>query len=65
MNNTPTAIALALLETRERCLSQSYEDKGGKRPELRDSPVQWCCVAQRAIDQADAVLANLPIEERA
>jgi hypothetical protein len=46
-------------------LTQSYEDKGGKRPESRDSPVQWCCVAQNVIDQVSAVLANPPIEERA
>jgi hypothetical protein len=66
MNNTPTVIASALLEMREMYLTQSYEGKGGRRPELRDSPLQWCCVAQKANDhQVSAVLPNLPIEERA
>jgi hypothetical protein len=62
MNNIPTVITSALLEMREMYLTHLYE---GKRPELRYSPVQWCCAAQKAIDQVKAVLANLPIEERA
>jgi hypothetical protein len=62
MNNTPTVIASALLEMRDMYLTQSYEDIGGKRSGLRDSPLQWCCVAQKAIDQVRAVLAHLPKE---
>jgi len=64
-NNILTVIASGLLEMGEMYLTRSYEDKGGKGPGLRVSPVQWGCVVQKAIDQVNAVVANLPIEERA
>lgn len=64
MSNRPTVITLALSERGEMNLTQPYEDKGGMRPELRDSPVQWCHVTQKVTVQASAVLANRPIEER-
>jgi hypothetical protein len=38
MNNIPMVIESELLEMGGMYLTQSYEDKGGKRLGLRDSP---------------------------